>query len=41
MFTSHHQTARQNHNVKVAYKSFENVGKLQYLEVIVMNEKLH
>jgi hypothetical protein len=34
MFMSHHRTARQTHNVKVAYKPFENVGKL-------INEKLH
>jgi hypothetical protein len=30
MFVSHHQTTGQNHYIKVAYKSFENVTKFKY-----------
>jgi hypothetical protein len=30
---THHQNLGQNHNVKMADKSFENVTQLKYLEV--------
>jgi hypothetical protein len=30
MFLSHHQSARQNHNINTANTSFKNVAKLKY-----------
>jgi hypothetical protein len=38
MFMSHCQTTGQNHYMKVANKSFENVTKLKYLGRTVTNE---
>jgi hypothetical protein len=35
---SHHQIARENHNVFLANKSFENVSKFKYLEATVTNQ---
>jgi hypothetical protein len=35
MFMSHHQTTGQNHYIKVANKSFENVAELIYLGLMV------
>jgi hypothetical protein len=31
MLLSHHQNARQNHNVKIANRSIENVAQFKYL----------
>jgi hypothetical protein len=34
---SHHQNAGQNHNIKTANGSFENVAKLRYLGTAITN----
>jgi ribosomal protein L10 len=38
MFMSHHQTTRQNHYIKDANKSFENMAKFKYLGMTVTNK---
>jgi hypothetical protein len=40
MLLSHHQNAGQNHNIKVANRSVENVAQLKYLRTIVTNQNL-
>jgi F0F1-type ATP synthase alpha subunit len=35
----HHQNAGQNHNIKTANRSFENVVKFKYLGTIVTNQQ--
>jgi hypothetical protein len=40
MLLSRHQNARQNHNIKIANGSFENVSQFKYLETTVTNQNL-
>jgi hypothetical protein len=40
MLMSHHQNAGQNHDIKVANRSFENVAQFKYLELTVMDLNL-
>jgi hypothetical protein len=35
---SHHQTAGQNHYIKIANKSFENVAEFKYLVTTLTNQ---
>jgi hypothetical protein len=35
---SNHQIAGKNHNLLIANKSFENIGKIKYLEMTVTNQ---
>jgi hypothetical protein len=35
MLMSHHESAGQNHNIKTANRSFENVAKFRYLGTII------
>jgi hypothetical protein len=37
---SHHQYVGQNHNIKIANRSFENVAKLKHLGTTATNENL-
>jgi hypothetical protein len=38
IFMSHHQTTGQNHYIKAANKSFENVAKFKYLGMTLTNQ---
>jgi hypothetical protein len=38
MFMSHNQTTGQNHYIKKANKSFQNVAKFKYLGIMVTNK---
>jgi hypothetical protein len=40
MLLFHHQNAGQNHDVKTANKSFENVAQFKYLGTTVINQNL-
>jgi hypothetical protein len=40
MLMSRHQHAGQNHNIKTANRSFQNVEKLKYLGTTVTNQNL-
>jgi hypothetical protein len=40
MLLSHHQNAGQNHDIKIAIRSFENVTQFKYLGTTVTNQNL-
>jgi hypothetical protein len=40
MLSSLHQKAEQNHDIKTANRSFENVAQFRYLGTTVTNENL-
>jgi hypothetical protein len=40
MLLSCHQNAGQNHNIRIANRSFENVGQLRYLAATITNKNL-
>jgi hypothetical protein len=40
MLLSHHQNAGQNHDIKMANRSFENVAQFKYFGMIVTNQNL-
>jgi hypothetical protein len=39
MLLSHHQNARQNHNIKIANRSFENVVQFKHLGTAATRSK--
>jgi hypothetical protein len=40
MLLSHHQSAGQNHNIKIANRYFQNVAQGKYLRTTVTNQNL-
>jgi hypothetical protein len=40
MLLSHHHNAGQNHNIKAANRSFENVAQFKYLGMTVTDQNL-
>jgi hypothetical protein len=38
LLLAHHQNAGQNHNIKIANRSFENVAQFKYLGMTVTNQ---
>jgi hypothetical protein len=40
LLMSHHQNTAQNHNIKIANRSFQNMAKFKYLRKRVTNHKL-
>jgi hypothetical protein len=40
MLLAYHQNAGQNHNIKMATRSFENMAQFRYLGMTVMNQNL-
>jgi hypothetical protein len=40
MLLSHYQDADQNHDIKIANRSFENVTQFKYLGMTVTNQNL-
>jgi hypothetical protein len=40
MLPSRHQNTGQNHDIKIAYRHFENVAQFKYLRMTVTNQNL-
>jgi hypothetical protein len=40
MLLSHHQNAGQNHDIKIANRTFENVAQFRYLGITTTNQNL-
>jgi hypothetical protein len=40
MLISHHENAGQNHNIKIANRSFENMAKFNYLGKIITDQNV-
>jgi hypothetical protein len=40
MLLSRHQNAGQNHDIKIANRSFENVAQFRYLGMTITNQNL-